>query len=88
MELAFPNHENAPAVAGQLFRVLSISRLVAAQLWEPVIDARFRHSTAIAMMMPETAMHEYDGATRRKYEVGTAGQIAPMEPIAIAERMH
>jgi hypothetical protein len=40
------------------------------------------------MAVPETAMHEYNFATRRKNQIGLAGKIPAMKAIPVAHAMH
>jgi len=39
------------------------------------------------MLVPETAMHEDHPAEFAEYKIGRAGKVAPVKPIAVAERI-
>jgi hypothetical protein len=91
-QFAFPQYQHSPAVLGKLFLVFKIACPIFLQLWSPKIQAGFGQSgqpaTGVEMAVPETAVYEYDLATRGKNQIGLAGQIPAMEAIAVIHAMH
>jgi hypothetical protein len=88
MKLALPNYKNAPAIAGKRLQVLSVPRLVAIQLGQPIVKPGLRQSAALGVAMPETTVHEDDRMARRENEVRFAREIAAVKPIAKAKRVN
>src|SRR5688572_8472113 len=86
MELALPYRKYAPASSFERGLVSFISSAISTKFRQPESEFRFGWITKSALMeMPETPMHEDNPLCRRKDEVRSTGQIAPMEAKAIAQ---
>jgi len=86
--LTLPNYADAPALFLQLCDVSCISPLVLAKLREPVVAPRFGRLTEGApVLMPEASMNEDDFPPRREYDIRFAGQVFPVEAVAVPPSM-
>lgn len=92
LRFALPNRKDLPARDLELSHSLSIALFVARELRVPITGIRFWPSGIEAsfefMSMPETAMHENHLLFGAKYQVRFSGQVLPVQPEAISERMH
>jgi hypothetical protein len=84
--LTLPHSHDFPTEGAQLARLARIARSIGIELWQPKRQARFWQSRklAVSMAMKKTAMAKYDFHSAGKYEIGSAGQIASMQPVPIA----
>lgn len=89
MCLAFPHCEQLPTVFPKTLGMPCISGNIAAQFLPPVAQIRFRRAynlaRSITMLMPETAMHEYDFAAGPENEIRLPRQLRYMKAIPITK---
>lgn len=85
-----PNDEDLPAHPFQGLGDAFIASHVSKELCPPKTFARFGNGslTTPPMLMPKTAVHEYDLPTRRECEVGDAWKVATVQTKSIPERVH
>lgn len=90
LQSAFPNDEGAPAFAAQKFANFGVAGLIAGKLCEPelLVGGGRRPAARAGMAVPEAAVNKNDFAPTGKHQVGAAGNVAAVEPIAIAETRH
>src|SRR5579863_9305509 len=88
LHLALPHGQHLPSPLRECFIVLFVALPVPFQLRLPKVEARFgkARQRAIGVAMPEAAMNEDNLSPQPEDEVGTAGQIPRMQPIAVAQR--
>jgi hypothetical protein len=78
---AFPRNEHAPSEFRQRGSIPRVALHRASNFRAPKLLAGFRPNRICAtVMVPEAPMNEHNGAMFRKYDVGPAGQIAPVQP--------
>jgi hypothetical protein len=84
--LALPQRHRSPAQASKRSTVPGIANLVSGQLGPPESEPGFRHPVAqlTGVLMPETAVNEYDLAPSAENQVWATGQGANVKPIAEA----
>ena len=87
-ELAFPDDERAPAERREVLEMAHVAGAVAADLGAPVIRIRLRHPRAAPAIVavPEAAMHEDRLFRAEEGDVGIAGNILAMQPVAGRDR--
>ena len=87
-QLALPDHKGAPAKIVEFCQVFSVAFTGPGELRQPIVEVGFRQSSDgaswVGMPMPEAAMYEDHGAVLPQREVGLAGQIASVQPEAVA----
>ncbi len=92
MRFAIPNDEAAPAAPPKLLQVSPVALLVSSQLWQPVLEARFRQprirALRIAVLMPEAAMDEDDFPPGGEHEIRSARKCGRMQPVPVPHRMN
>ena len=86
LHLAFPDNEDAPALALQGITSQPIALDVASDLLHPetCVGLRSHLSSRAIMAMPEAAMDKDDPAARRKNEIRFSRKIAAMKAVTIA----
>ena len=87
LQSAFPNDQRAPPLTTKKLANFGVAGPIAGEFGEPELFVRGgSRSTARALMaVPKAAVNEDDLAPAGEYQVGTAGNVAAVEPIAIAE---
>ena len=88
-QLAFPDHQHAPACIGQCFRRPRIADDIRAELERPEILIGFwsRGVAAARVSVPETAMNKDHRLSARESDIWSAGQTFVMQPEAQALSM-
>ena len=84
--LAFPDHQDAPAVILKLLPNESVPLDIAGQLRQPVgsVCGRLLSAQAAVMLMPEASVHENDLPQPGKYKIWSARKVTPVEPKTIS----
>ena len=91
MRLAFPDDKDVPPGIYESCLILGIAGRVRRELRLPIASVRLGSSVAALaarMLMPETPVNEDDLPHTGEDEIRLAGQVASMEPEAIAKPMH
>lgn len=86
-QLAFPDDKIAPSPLFQGRLCGGVPLLVPQQLRFPILQPRAGHPafSASGVLMPKTAMNEYDFAPRGEHNVRLSGEISPVEPEPVAK---
>jgi hypothetical protein len=88
IHLTLPENENIPSGICKLLLVLSIALDIPGELLLPEFSARFGHIRVAAIVaMPKAPVDKYYSPSRRKYNIGTAGQVLRVQPVPIAKAM-
>ncbi len=90
--LALPDHQRRPAVRLQCGDRGGVARAVACDLGAPIrgVVLGLTRTARTIVAVPEAAVHEDDFAHRAEDEIGFAGKLCAVQPIApaIAQRPH
>ncbi|MDP3738043.1 MAG: hypothetical protein Q8R02_11680 [Hyphomonadaceae bacterium] len=89
LNLALPKLDHVPAQRLKRRSVFRVTFDITRKLRRPKSFARLGIARIAAPLvpMPETTVHEYDGSPSRENDIRRSGQIADMQPEAIAQRM-
>ena len=87
LRLAFPDHQDAPAVVLKLLPSESVPLNVTGQLRQPVgnVCGRLLGTQTAAMLMPEASVHEYDLPQPGKYKIWSSREVTLVEAETISK---
>jgi hypothetical protein len=89
LDFALPHHQDLPARSSEFRKIGYISLQVPPELWNPIILVGLWEPGIAAlsarMLMPETAVYEYDLAASGKNEIGFSWQVLSMKTKAKAK---
>ena len=88
IHLTLPENENIPSRGHKLLLVLPIAFDVSSEFFLPEFSARLRHIRVAAVVaMPKAPVDKYHSSSRRKCDIGTAGQVLDVQSVSIAKAM-
>ena len=83
--LAFPYDERLPAKLPELPLDPPIPRNVSFKFWSPIIELRFRGTTAGRVKVPKTPMDKNSLFSFPKDDIRASRQILRVEPISVSQ---